>query len=405
MQVIQYELPVEVPDICKPIFEKHARYKVLHGGRGSAKSNTLARYLIYLASGGSYRILCTREMQNSIKDSVHRLLSDTIYELRCDDLFEIQKDVIRSVTGSEFIFKGLHQHVSEIKSLEGIDIVWCEEAERISEDSWTVLIPTIRKPNSEILVSFNPEDENSSTYKRFVKNPPDDSIVIQLNYDYNPWFEFTALKGEMEYDKRVDFEKYEHIWMGKPKRYAASLIFRGKLRVDSFESPGPEDPMQLYFGSDFGYSNDPCVLVRMFIKDRKLHIDHEAYAVGIEINELERFFDTVPGSRKWKIVADSERPDTISFLSQKGFNIVGAEKGKGSVEDGIQFIRGFEEIIIHPRCRGAVDNFSNYKWKTDRITNEVLPIPAEGSDHVPDAVRYALESYIKRKTTIFDIWK
>jgi len=136
---------------------------------------------------------------------------------------------------------------------------------------------------------------------------------------------------------------------------------------------------------------------------KTLCIDYEFYGVGIEINELESAFDTIPEIRKWKITADSQRPDTISFLAQKGFHIVAAEKGPGSVEDGIAFLRGFEEIIIHPKCRGAVDNFNNYKWKTDRITNEILPIPAAGSDHVPDSLRYALEPYIKRKVSIFDI--
>jgi phage terminase large subunit len=135
----------------------------------------------------------------------------------------------------------------------------------------------------------------------------------------------------------------------------------------------------------------------MFIKDTKLFIDYEFYAVGIEITELERAFDTVPESRTWTIRADSERPDTISYMRQRGFNIVGAEKGKGSVEDGIQFLRSFEQIVIHPRCRGAIDNFLNYRWKQDRITQEVLPIPADGSDHVPDSARYALEPYIKAK--------
>ena len=143
----------------------------------------------------------------------------------------------------------------------------------------------------------------------------------------------------------------------------------------------------------------------MFIKDRKLYIDYEAYGHGVELMDLPQFFKTVPGSFEadWKIIADSARPDTINFLDQKGFCIEGAEKGKGSVEDGIEFIRSFEEIIIHPRCRGTKDNFENYKWKQDKITGEILPIPAEGSDHAPDAVRYALEPYIKKKVTIFDV--
>lgn len=395
---------VELPRKCNEVLGKKSRYKVLRGGRGSAKSWSVARYLVIKGGFGRYRILCTREMQNSIKDSVYKLLVDQITELKVGKNFEIYKDSIRSVYGSEFLFKGLRHNIAEIKSTEGIDICWVEEADKVSEESWTILIPTIRKEESEIIVTFNPEDEKSSTYTRFIEkdgkpNQPDNCVSAEVNYEDNPWFP-EVLRREMEYDKRVDFEKYEHVWRGKVKKYANALIFKGKIRIESFEAP---EGTQLFFGADFGFSVDPSVLGRMFIQDRKLFIEYEAYGVGIEIEELPAFYDTVPGSRKWKIVADSQRPDTISYLAQRGFHIVGAEKGKGSVEDGIEFIRSFEEIIIHPRCRGAIDNFTNYKWKQDRITQEILPIPAAGSDHWPDTARYALESYIKRKATIFDI--
>ena len=275
-----------------------------------------------------------------------------------------------------------------------------EEAEKVSADSWDILIPTIRNEGSEIWVSFNPEDEKSSTYQRFVINPPPDCARAELNYLDNKYFP-EVLRKEMEYCKRVDFDKYEHVWLGKCKRYSEALIIPPRrLRIEDFETPAG---VQFYFGMDFGFSNDPACVVRMFIKDNRLWIDEEAYGTGIEIEELEPFMDSVHEIRKWPVFADSQRPDTISFLARKGFDIKGAEKGKGSVEDGIQFLRGFEEIVIHSRCKGAIDNFTNYKWKTDRITGEVLPIPAEGSDHIPDACRYGLEKYIKRKVTIFDI--
>jgi len=389
---------VELPDKVVPVLFGKARYKLLHGGRGGAKSWSCARYLALKAISGKHRILCTRETQNSIKDSVYRLLLDQIHELGLQDLFEVQRQSIRTTCGSEFIFKGLRFNIQEIKSLEGVDICWVEEAEKVSEDSWTILIPTIRRENSEIIISFNPEEE-SATYNRFIKNPPPDILAKEINFYDNPWFP-EVLRREMEYDKRVDFEKYEHVWLGKLKKYAHTLIFRDKYRVEEFETP---EDARFYFGVDFGFSNDPLAVTRCWIRDCKLYVDREFYGVGIEINELERALDKVPEIRKWNIIADSGRPDTISFLTQKGFNIVAAEKGKGSVEDGIAFLRGFEEIVIHPRCRGAIDNFGNYKWKTDRITNEILPIPADGSDHVPDSLRYALEPYIKRKVNIFDI--
>lgn len=370
-----------------------ARYKVLKGGRGSGKSYSFADALISRAVNEKLRILCTRETQNSIRDSVHRLLSDRIAALDYDDQFVIQKDGIYGRRGSEFLFKGLHHNISEIKSTEGIDICWVEEAEKVTEDSWQTLTPTIRKENSEIWVSFNPEDEDSATHKRFIKFPPPDCVSAHLTYRDNAMFP-EVLRREMEYDKRVDPDKYEHVWEGAIKGYSDALVFKNKILIEEFETPADAE---FKFGADFGFSADPAVLGRMFIKDNKLYIDYEAYGIGVEIDDLERFYDTVPGVRTWEIVADSERPDTISYLRQRGFNIKGAAKGKGSVEDGISFLRGFEKIIIHPRCRGAADNFKNYKWKKDKITDKILPIPAAGSDHWPDAARYALEAYIKSR--------
>lgn len=375
------------------VLAPRARYKVLEGGRGGGKSTPIADTLATRASSEKLRILCTREMQNSIRDSVHRLLSDRINALGLSEFFVIHRENITSLCGSEFIFKGLRHNISEIKSTEGIDICWVEEAEKVSEDSWQTLIPTIRKEGSEIWISFNPEDEKSATHRRFITNPPPDCKRVHVTWKDNKLFP-EVLRREMEYDKRVDYEKYLHVWEGNVKRYGDAVIFKNKFRVEEFETP---EGVQIYFGADWGFSNDPTVLGRMFVKENRLFIDYEFYSIGVEINELERCFDTVPGSRKWKITADSERPDTISFMRRKGFNIVGAQKGKGSVEDGIQFLRGFEDIIIHPRCRYAIDNFANYKWKQDRVSQEILPIPADGSDHWPDSARYALESLMKAK--------
>jgi phage terminase large subunit len=382
-----------MPEKCQQVLGSNARYKVLEGGRGSGKSYSIADALIARAVHEKLRILCTREMQNSIRDSVHRLLADRIAHLGYEKFYTIQKDAIYSQSGSEFIFKGLRHNISEIKSTEGIDICWVEEAEKVSDESWTILIPTIRKENSEIWISFNPESDKSATYTKFIKNPSPDCISRHLTFRDNEYFP-EVLRKEMEYDKRVDPDKYQHVWEGSCKGYSDVLIFKNKIFIEEFETP---EDTQFFFGADWGFSNDPCVLGRMFMRDNILYIDYEAYGVGVEIDELERFFDTVPGCRDWEIIADCERPDTISHMAKKGFQIKGSRKGKGSVDDGIMFLRGFEKIVIHPRCRGAIDNFTNYKWKTDKVTGLQLPIPAEGSDHWPDSARYALERYIKSK--------
>jgi phage terminase large subunit len=360
----------------------------------------VARYLLLKTLARRMRVLCTREVQNTIKDSVYRVLADQIALLGLQKFFTVKADTISGLGGTEFIFKGLRQNIDEIKSTEGIDICWVEEAAKVSTNSWDTLIPTIRKPDSEILITFNPDGENDPVYQRFVKNAPPDYIHKMVNWRDNPFFP-EVLRKEMEYCKRVDYDKYLHIWEGQCKGYAEDCIFKGKISVEPFDTPG--DVERFFFGADFGFSNDPTVLVRMFIKEATLYIDYEAYGHGVEITELPAFFRSVPESEKWKIIADSERPDTISYLHNEGFDIEGAEKGKGSVEDGIQFLRSFEKIVIHPRCVGSQDNFENYRWRRDRVTDEILPVPKEGSDHAPDAARYALESYCKNKVSCWDV--
>lgn len=403
-------LRMYMPAKIRWVMSRPSRYKVLEGGRGGAKSYSFANCAIARACQEKIRFLCTRETQNSIKDSVHRLISDRINATGLSELFVIRNEMIESKSGSQFFFKGLHHNISEIKSMEGIDVVWVEEAEKVSEDSWITLIPTIRKDGSEIWVSFNAESEQSATYKRFLKNTPPDCRRAHVTFRDNRYFP-EVLRREMEYDKRVDHDKYLHIWEGQIKHYAEDLIFKGKLEVDcEFETP---IDAQFYFGGDYGYSVDPSVLNRSFIKDNCLYIDYEAYGYGVEIKQLHQFYATIPDVHRWRIIADSQRPDTINFLSQTflapngtvydGYNIVGAEKGKGSVEDGIEFLRSFEKIYIHKRCPGSKKDWENYRWKRDRITNQIIPIALDSSNHSPDAVRYSLEPYIKSHVSIFDL--
>jgi len=143
-------------------------------------------------------------------------------------------------------------------------------------------------------------------------------------------------------------------------------------------------------------------LVRMFVRNRILYVDKEFYGYAVEIDDLPRMFDTVEGSRRWTIRGDSARPDTISHMANHGFMCIPAEKGPGSVEDGIEFLKNFEAIIIHPSCTGSVGDFSNYRWKVDKITDQVLPIPVDKSNHACDAARYALEPYMKGNVSIYD---
>lgn len=205
----------ELPDKAQPLFEPR-RYKILHGGRGSSKSWTVARVLIIRASERRLRILCAREVQRSIHESVYQLLENQISAMGLAEQFEFKRDaIINRITGSEFVFAGLRsQDVGKIKSFEGADICWVEEAQTVSDRSWMVLIPTLRKPGSEIWVTFNPEYEEDATYQRFVLNPPDNSTVIEMNWQDNPWLS-EELRAEKDYLLRTDPDSYEHVWGGK----------------------------------------------------------------------------------------------------------------------------------------------------------------------------------------------
>ena len=393
---------IDFPEKLQCLF-RPARYKVFYGGRGGAKSWGIARALVLIAASSKKRILCAREVQNTMRDSVHRLLKDQIEALGLLPWFTITENSIRSSAGSEFIFKGLRFDVQGVKSTEGIDICWVEEAQTVSQTSWDVLIPTVRSDDSEVWISFNPHEDGDPTYQRFVANPPPDAVVVEINYDDNPWFP-GVLRREMEYCRSVDFDAYMHIWRGRPRKISQAAIFADKVLVEAFPDDLWEQADRLFYGADFGFATDPSTLIRFFILGRKLHISHEAYGVGVELDHMPEFYDGVPGAREWPIMADCARPETISYIRRQGFNIEAAEKWPGCVEDGIAHIRGFEQIVIHERCKHMIDEANMYSYKVDAKTNQVLPVVVDKHNHCWDAVRYGLDGYIQRRGNL-DTWK
>lgn len=328
--MIQQREPQRVPMV--PAFWElgiPARYKVYYGGRGAAKSWQFARALISKAHHSPLRILCTREFQSSIADSVHKLLKDQIFALGLDPWFNIKDNGITSKrTGAEFLFKGLRRSIQEIKSTEGVDICWVEEAQTVSKESWEVLIPTIRKDGSEIWVSFNVGEATDPTYVRFVLEPPPNTIARKIGWQDNPYFP-DVLNQERVYLKKVDPEAYENVWEGEPRSISNACIFKGKFSIESFETP--DDPnLHFYYGADWGFSQEPTTLVRSFIRDNNLYIDYEAYGVGVDLDDIPELFDDVPDSREWPIRADNSRPETISHLKKK-VSILRALQSPGSM--------------------------------------------------------------------------
>jgi phage terminase large subunit len=304
------------------------------------------------------------------------------------------RDSIQGTNGTEFIFKGLHHNITEIKSTEGVDDCWVEEAENVSAESWDVLLPTIRKSGSEIWITYNPKDDDAPTHKRFVLQRQPDEVLVQTNYldtlDAGVLGKETLELAER--DKINDPDRYEWVWMGKPRRLSASRIFAGKIRVSTFDPP-PD--CRFFHGADWGFAQDPSVLVRSWIQERTLYVDHAEYGYGVEMQELAALFDRVPTARKWPIKADEARPETIAYMRREGYTITGAEKGKGSVEDGIEWLRSFDEIVIHERCGQFLDEARLYSYKVDPRTGDVLPIIVKAYDHGWDALRYAYVDLIK----------
>jgi len=367
-----------------------ARYKVAYGGRGSSKSWGFARALIARSMQKKTRVLCTREIQKSIRDSVHRLLGDQIESLGLGAYFQILQTEIRGPHGSQFLFAGLaNTTIESIKSFEGVDVCWVEEAQTVSERSWEILIPTIRAAKSEIWVSFNPSEESDPTYQRFVQSPPPDAVVARVNWEDNPWFP-AELAQEKDYLYSIDPEAAAHVWGGECRRVTDAQVLRGRYCVESFD-PRPDLWDGPYQGIDFGFATDPSVLVRCWVFERRLYVEHEAYGLGVEIDHLPALFDAIPEARKHLSRADNSRPETISYLVRVGYNAAPCRKWSGSVEDGVEHMRSYEQIVIHPRCVHTAEEARLWSYKTDRLTGQVQPVLLDLHNHCMDALRYALE--------------
>jgi phage terminase large subunit len=390
-------LQLKTPEWALPLLEA-SRYKGAWGGRGSGKSHMFAEMMLEEhIMNQSQSSVCVREIQKSLNQSVKRLLEMKIQEMNAGAYFEVQDAVIKSKKADgRIIFQGMQNHTADsIKSLEGYDRAWVEEAQSLSQTSLDLLRPTIRKPGSELWFTWNPR-QASDPVDLLLRGPtpPKDANVIKVNYADNPWFP-SVLKDEMEYDKRRDPDKYQHVWRGEYLQNSESRVFRN-WRIEDFDAP-PDAIHRL--GADWGFSVDPTTLVRCHIIGRTLYIDHEAYMVGCEIVNTPELFMQVPEAEKWPIVADSARPETISHMRRNGFpKIMTAVKGPKSVEEGIEFLKNYT-IVVHPRCTHTIDELTLYSYKTDPLTGKILPVLEDKKNHVIDALRYACEA-VRRANTV-----
>lgn len=396
MEVI--DVRAQFPKKLLPLFRPR-RYKVLYGGRGGAKSWGVARALIAMAAERPVRILCAREVQKSMKDSVHRLLKDQITSLDLDSEFDVFDTEIRGVNGSLFLFAGLQSHtVDSIKSFEGVDIVWVEEAHSVSQKSWDTLIPTIRKDGSEIWVTMNPDMDTDDTYQRFIATPSDDTWVCEVNWRDNPWFPVTLQQEREKAERTMLREDYEHIWEGKPKRVAEGAIYRYEIEalyIDSRVRDVPYDPLlPVHTVWDLGW-NDAMTIIMVqrgpmelrildYIEDSNRTLDW--YVAELSKRQYRWGNDYIPHDGRTRNFQTGK--STEELLRAMGRNPV--VLAQTSVEEGIKAAR-----MVFPRCyfdkvntARLVECLKRYRRDTHTKTNEpTIPLHDEYS-HGADAFRY-----------------
>lgn len=388
-------LEIATPEWALPLIPP-CRYKGAKGGRASGKSWFLAELLVEeMVANPDLQFVCVREIQKSLKFSAKKLIEDTIRKLGVSHLFTILQTEIRRNGGNGIvIFQGMQDHTADsIKSLEGFDRCWVEEAQSLSARSMELLLPTIRTPGSELWYSWNPDQDTDPVEKLFTNNP--DSVVVHVNFTDNPFCP-DEMKKEAARHLRVDPDSYGHVWLGEYNTKNEAQVLHGKWRVDELQ---PTDEDSCYFGADWGFSQDPSTLIKSWIIERgdkrTLYIEKELYKVGVEVVDLGGFFNRIPESRGFKIRADNARPELISHLRREGYNIHPCKKGAGSVEDGITNLRSFDEIVINPSCKYTIQEARLWSYKVDKRSGDILPKLVDANNHCWDAIRYALEWMIK----------
>jgi len=385
------------PEPFRAVFQP-ARYKVLYGGRGGGKSWGIATYLLAEAAKQQLRVLCCREFQSSIRESVHKLLSDTINTYRLADRFTVMDKTIKANNGSEFLFEGLRHNISRIRSLEGIDRVWVEEAQNVSRASWEVLIPTIRKDGSEIIVTFNPELESDETYQRFVVHPPDDATVIRVNYHDNPWFP-EVLRREMEDLKRRDPDAYQHIYLGECRYTLDGAIYAREIREAQEEGRicnliyDTTKPVDIYV--DLGWADNTSIWFAQHVGGEVRLIDfledsQRTFADYLQQLQAKNYvYRTMwlPHDAQAKSLGTGRSIEEIARNAGWRVRIV----PKLSVADGINAVRTLFPTMWFDRtqCADGLQALRHYRYDVDPTTGQFSRQPLhDAASHGADALRY-----------------
>jgi phage terminase large subunit len=395
-------LQTKVPRWAVPLLGPK-RYKGAKGGRSGGKSHFFVEQAVAkMAADPRCKVVGIREVQRSIRYSVKELVEAKIADLGVEHLFDIQRDVILHRKGPGLMhFTGMQDHTADsVKGLESFDLALVDEANQISARSLMLLTPTLRKQGSELWFGWNPEQETDPVDEMFRKNAGDpDFVCVHLGITDNPFVSGTGWKEYARDRERAknnpnDWAIFEHVWHGAYNVMSERIVFAGKYVVEAFEPTGWDGP---YFGCDFGFAQDPTTFSEWWIRGDELGCRRAAGRIGLELDDTAKFAkDAIPGIEAHTIRADSARPESISYLSRHGLpRIVGVDKWKGSVEDGVEYMRKFRRIVIHPEAEPARKEFGLYRYKVNKA-GDILPEIEDADNHYIDGGRYALAPLIKR---------
>lgn len=395
-------ITIETAEVFKPLLARK-RFKGAKGGRASGKSHFFAELLVEeCVADPTLSAVCIREIQKSLKFSAKRLIEKKIAEMGVGHLFQIVDNEIRrrpvhgmSAPPGVIIFQGLQDHTADsIKSLEDFRIVWVEEAQSISARSMQLLLPTFRG-GSQLWFSWNPDQPDDPVEKLFASLSADEGVLVHANYLDNPMCPEES-KQDAERHRRNDPDTYDHVWLGGYNTKRDAIIFNGKYSIEEFEPQWDWEPLH---GLDWGFSQDPTAAVRCYVYDNTLYVYQEAGKVGLELDETADYLrERIPGIEQYVIRADSARPESVSYCKRDGLRLIeSVEKWKGSVEDGIQHMRAYDRIAIHPQCKETAQEFRLYAYKVNKQTDEVTPVIIDKNNHYIDAIRYALAPIIKNQ--------
>lgn len=388
---------LEFPEALECLF-KPARYKTLYGGRGGAKSWGIARALLLQGTTKPLRVLCAREMQTSITQSVHKLLKDQIAAMGLSGFYEVQNYVIKGMNGTEFTFHGLKHNIANIKSIEGVDVCWIEEAQTVSKSSWDTLIPTIRKDGSEIWISFNPSLEADETYQRFVVSPPTGAVVQKINWADNPWFP-DVLRQEMEDLKAKDYDAYLNVWEGHCKQTLDGAIYANEVRAATTAGRftkvpyDPSKPVHTYW--DLGRADKTAIwFVQMVGFEFRVidYYENQGQALGHYLKELQgRSY--VYGDCWLPHDANNELLASEQTIAQqcRAFGFKVRVTPKTSVVNGINAARTVFATcwFDSDKCADGLQALRNYRYEVDPDTQQYSTNPLhDWASHGADAFRY-----------------